>query len=97
MSEYYESDFADPEQEVIRPRSKKKHDSFEYCKWAVGDWEARFYAWTKTHRAQCEAHIKQLTNNTAWYQCKPKKIDKKAAANNNKARSSKSRGKRRQA
>ncbi len=79
MNDYYESDFTDPDREVIRPRSKKKHDSFEYCKWAAEDWDARFYAWTKTHREQCEAHLKQLTSNPAWYQCKPKKVDKKAA------------------
>ncbi len=96
MSEYYESDFADPDQEVIRPRSKKKHDSFEYCKWAVGDWEARFYAWTPTHRKQCEAHLKQLMNDPTWHQCKATKVDKKAAVSNNRARGDKSRGKRRQ-
>ena len=42
MTEYYESDFADPEREIIRPRAKKRHDPFEYCKWAAGDWDARF-------------------------------------------------------
>jgi hypothetical protein len=82
MSEYYDSDFADPEREIIRPRAKKRHDPFEYCKWAAGDWDARFYAWTPTHRKQCAAHLKQLINNPAWFKCKAKKVDKKAATRN---------------
>lgn len=90
MSEYYESDFADPDREVIRPRTKKRHDPFEYCKWAAGHWEASFFAWTDAHRAQCEEHLKQLINNPAWYKCKTRKIDKRAAARNNQAKGSKS-------
>lgn len=98
MSEYYESDFTDPEREVIRPKVKKRHDPFEYCKWAAGDWEAKFFAGTPAHREQCDAHLKQLINNPAWYKCKPKKIDKKAAARNNRAKGDKpQRGKRRAA
>lgn len=89
MSEYYESDFSDPEREVIRPRDKKRHDPFEYCKWAAGDWEARFYAWTRPHREECEFTIKQMANNPAWFKTKRKKVDRKAATRNNKAKDTK--------
>jgi len=82
MSEYYPEDLIDPDREVIRPRVKKKHDPFEYCKWAAGDWDAKFYAWTPTHRKECEEHVKQLLNNPAWYKHKPRKVDKKAATRN---------------
>lgn len=80
MNEYYESDLNDPEREVVRPKAKKRHDPFEYCKWAAGDWDARFYAWTKTHRSMCELHIKQLADSPSWYKWKQPKVDKKAAS-----------------
>lgn len=95
MSEYYESDFQDPDREIVRPKGIKKSASFSYCKWAAGDWEARFYAWTDSHRRECEFTINQMLNNPAWFKARPPKIDKRAAAANNRARGGKKkRGKR---
>ena len=85
MSEYHLDDLRDPDREVVRPKGVKKHSSFHYCKWAAGDWEARYYAYTPAHRAECERHINQLVNNPAWFKYKPK-VDRRAAVANNKAR-----------
>ncbi len=70
------------DREIIRDKSKRKSDSFEYCKWAVGDWDARFYANTDAHLESRADTINQLINNPAWYKCKPKKVDKKAGVTN---------------
>lgn len=78
-NEYYATDLTDPDRVVVRPRSKKKHDKFEYCKWAAGDWEARFYIGTPTHRDQCDDHIKQIVNNPCWFTYRARKVDKRAA------------------
>lgn len=94
MTEYYEDDMANPEQEVVRPKAKKKGSSFAYCKWAAGDWEARFYYWTDAHRRECEQTINDMVNNPVWFKTKRKKVDKAAAVANNKA---KGRGKRKAA
>jgi len=88
--DYYESDLTDPDREIIRPKVKKRYDPFEYCKWAAGDWEAKFYAGTPIHDEQCEAFVKQLLNNPAWFKCKTKKIDARAVTRDNKAQGGRS-------
>lgn len=82
---YDERDLLDEDLILVRPKEKKKSSSFEYCKWAAGDWEARFYAWTPAHRRECEQMIKQMTNNPAWFKVKVKK-DRRQLARDNKAR-----------
>ena len=86
MNDYYADDMNDPEREIIRPKELKKSASFTYCKWAAGDWEARFYAWTPAHDAERERTIRDMVNNPAWFKTKRKAIDKRIAASNNKAR-----------
>jgi len=88
MSDYYESDLADPDREIIRPKSKKRHDPFVNCKWAAGEWESSYYAWTPIHREQCAKHIKQLLNNPAWFKGKGSD-DARAIIRNNKAKGGK--------
>ncbi len=85
MSDYYEEDFHDDDREVVRPKAMKKNSSFSYCKWAPGDWEARFYAWTPAHKESRRRHLKVLMNDPCWYNYNPKK-DAKLVAQNNKAR-----------
>lgn len=88
MSNYHQHDLEDPEQEVVRSQDVKKHSAFHYCKWAAGDEEARFYAWTPTHRKECEFTINQMVNNPAWFKTRKPKIDKVTATRNNRARHS---------
>ena len=72
--------------EVIRSQNTKRSDPFVYCKWAAGDWEARFYINTPAHLESREDTIKQILNNPAWCKSKGKKIDPKQAVKNNKAK-----------
>ena len=88
-SDYYENDLKDPEVLVVRPKGTKRQSALAYCKWAAGDWEANFYAWTDTHRGQCKKHLKQLESNASWFKWRAPKIDKRAAAANNQARNDK--------
>ena len=67
------------DREIIRDKSKRKSDSFEYCKWAIGDWEARFYANTDAHLEARAEMINQLVTNPAWFRYKPKSVDKRIA------------------
>ena len=89
MTGYDKRDMEDPDQEIVRPKGTKKHTSFSYCKWAAGDWEARFYAWTTTHRQECEFSVNQMADNPAWFKVRKPKVDKQAAARNNKSRGKK--------
>tara|TARA_S200002703_G_scaffold17832_1_gene14580 strand:- start:1021 stop:1371 length:351 start_codon:yes stop_codon:yes gene_type:complete len=91
MSEYHEGDLNDPDRDIIRPKGTKKSSSFSYCKWAVGDWEARFYAWTPEHRKSMKHTLNQLMNDPCWYSAKPMKKDLKAIARVNKAKGGKKR------
>jgi len=77
------------DREIIRPKSSKKSDPFAYCKWALGDWEARFYLHSTPHQAACAHTIKQMVNNPAWFKTKGKKIDPKQAVRDNKAKGQK--------
>ena len=77
------------DREIIRPPTAKKSDPFAYCKWALGDWEARFYLHTAPHQESCEHTIKQMLNNPAWFKTKGKKLDAKQAVRDNKARGKK--------
>jgi len=70
------------EREIVRPEGTRKNEAFSYCRWASFEWDAKFYAWTPTHRQECEHLIDQLVNNPAWFKCRPRKIDKKAATRN---------------
>ena len=79
------------DREIIRPKSAKKSDPFAYCKWALGDWEARFYAHTAAHIESREETINQMRNNPAWFKCKGRKIDPRQAIKNNKAKGSRKR------
>lgn len=85
----------DKKDEIVRPKDVKKHSSFSHCKWAAGEWEGRFYAWTPTHRDQCEFTIDQMINNPAWFKTKAPKVDKQSAARNNKSKGDEKNQKRR--
>lgn len=74
------------DREIIRPDHVKRSDPFVYCKWAAGDWNARFYANTDAHLESRADTIKQILNNPAWFSHKGKKIDPKQAIKNNKAK-----------
>ena len=74
------------DREIVRPKNSKKSDPFAYCKWAKGDWEARFYYHTDAHVESRDDTINQMLNNPAWFKAKGKKIDPKQAVKNNKAR-----------
>lgn len=72
--------------ELIRPSTTKKSDPFVHCKWAKGEWEARYYAHTAPHVESRNETINQMLNNPAWFKCRGKKIDPKQAIKNNKAK-----------
>ena len=74
--------------EIVRPKDKKKSESFAYCKWAMGDWEARFYIHTPTHVESREATIKSIREDPAWVKRKTK-VDARQAMKNNKAKGKK--------
>jgi len=71
--------------EVVRPQSTGKSEPFAYCKWALGDWEARFYIHTAAHVESREATIKSMRNDAAWFKRKTK-VDPRQAVKNNKAK-----------
>ena len=85
-NDYRQEDLTDPDRLLVRPIDMKKHSDLSFCKWAAGDWEARFYAFTETHDRERERHLQQLMNSPVWFKYKPSKVDKRAAVANNKAR-----------
>lgn len=74
--------------EIIRSNNVSKSEPFAFCRWAAGEWEAKFYAHTPAHVESREATIHLMRNDVAWFKNK-KKIDAKQAIKNNKARGTK--------
>lgn len=75
--------------EIVRPKNAKKHEPFAYCKWAAGDWEARYYYNTDAHVASRDEAINSMVNDPAWFKKKSKKLDRRVVTANNKARGKK--------
>lgn len=76
------------ELEITRSGKKKRSDPFEYCKWAPGDWAARFYANTAPHEKSRANTIKRMVSDPAWFRMKMNE-DIKMTSSDNKARGSK--------